>query len=119
LIDSIEFFILGCLEIPILNKEETFTWGVWTSLSEHNFDRTVSLWSNEKRTQEPPYFGWFANSLPGYPETLNLKTHVYTRAVGERPLIKLERTAHPLAIEQRHGVTMARVHELVALLLHS
>ena len=53
-----------------------------------------------------------------YPATLHLKTHVHTRAVGQRPLIELEATEHPLAVEQRNGITMERVREIAAALLH-
>ena len=58
---------------------------------------------------EEPYFGWLSTSIPGYPDTLNLKTHVHTRAIGIRPFIELEPTNHPLAIEQREGITLQRV----------
>ena len=44
--------------------------------------------------------------LPCYPDTVNLKTNVHTRAVGERPFIDVEPTDHPLAVEQRNGITM-------------
>jgi len=76
------------------------------------------LWETPGRKSEPPYFGWFSTSLPGYPETLNLKTNVYTRPVGQRPLIKLEPTDHPLAVEQQEGITMARVQEIVEIVVH-
>jgi len=36
----------------------------------------------------------------------------------EAPLIELEHTDHPLAVEQRTGITMARVREIAATLLH-
>jgi hypothetical protein len=40
---------------------------------------------------------------------LSLKTMVHTQPVGVRPSIELEPTDHPLAIEQREGITVARV----------
>jgi hypothetical protein len=49
---------------------------------------------------------------------LNLKTHVHARPVGQRPFIELEPTDHPLAVEQRSGITMARVREIAAAMLH-
>ncbi|MEU4266582.1 DUF2199 domain-containing protein [Streptomyces sp. NPDC026092] len=53
-----------------------------------------------------------------YPHsTLLLKTHVHTRAVGERPLIEVEPTDRPLAIEQREGITTSRVRDLADLLI--
>ncbi|MFF3598398.1 DUF2199 domain-containing protein [Kitasatospora indigofera] len=112
------FFVHGLVEIPVLDSDEVFSWGVWVSLSEPNFARTHDLWEDPAREQEPPYFGWLSTELPVYAEsTLNLKTHVRTRAVGRRPLIELEPTEHPLAVEQREGITLARVQELAGLLL--
>ncbi|GAA1180075.1 hypothetical protein F4556_006312 [Kitasatospora gansuensis] len=112
------FYVHGLIEIPVRDSEEMFSWGVWVSLSEPNFARMHDLWEDPEREQEPAYFGWLSTELPVYPEsTLLLKTHVHTRAVGTRPLIKLEPTDHPLAVEQREGITVARVHELAALLM--
>jgi hypothetical protein len=87
-------------------------------LSKENFKRTVELWGTDGRESEPPYFGWLSTRLPLYPETLSLKTNVRTRPVGQRPFIELEPTDHPLAVEQRNGITMARVREIAAALLH-
>ena len=54
------------------------------------------------------------NALPGYPPTLSLKLSVQTGAAGERPIATLEPTDHPLAIEQRDGIALDRVLEIVA-----
>jgi hypothetical protein len=78
----------------------------------------VELWDDPKRTEEPPYFGWLSNSIAGYPETLNLKTNVHTRSLDLRPTIELERTDHPLALEQHEGISAERLRELVELHLH-
>ena len=99
-------------EIPVIDGPEPFSWGVWVSLSEANFLRASEVWYDPQRVNEPAYFGWLCNSLPDYPETLNLKTMVHTRDVGLRPLIELEPTDHPLAVEQRNGITMKRVQEI-------
>lgn len=117
-VDNKNYFVRGCLEIPVLDGPGPFVWGVWVSLSEKNFERASELWETPGRASEPPYFGWFSTSLPGYPETLNLKTNVHTRPVGQRPLIVLEPTDHPLAVEQREGVTMARVREIAEIVEH-
>jgi hypothetical protein len=47
-----------------------------------------------------------------------LKTRVHTQAVGKRPLVEMEPTDHPLAVEQRTGITLARVQEIAETLLH-
>ena len=76
------------------------------------------MWEVEGRENEPPYFGWLSTALPLYPETLHLKTNVHTRPLGQRPFVELEPTGHPLAVEQREGITMARVQEIAEVLLH-
>ncbi|TYR78930.1 DUF2199 domain-containing protein [Priestia megaterium] len=111
-IDEEHYFIRGCIEIPVLHSNEIFSWDVWVSLSEHNFDRTIELWNTKGGEGEDPYFGWLSTSLPGYPDTVNLKTNVHTREVGIRPFIELEPTDHPLAIEQRTGIAVKRVAEI-------
>jgi len=110
--------VCGSLQIPVHDYPEPFAYTVWVSLSAANFQRTLDLWQTEGRESEPPYFGWLTNSIPGYPETLNLKTHVHTSPVGLRPTIELEPTDHPLAVEQREGITIARVQEIAERALH-
>lgn len=118
IIDEEHFFIVGKLELPVQDTDKVFSWDVWASLSRDNFMRTCELWESDDRVDEPPYFGWLSSSLPGYPETLSLKTHVHTREVGRRPYIEIEPTDHPLAIEQRGGITMDRVKEIAEMVLH-
>ncbi|WP_285583832.1 DUF2199 domain-containing protein [Actinoallomurus iriomotensis] len=113
------FFVRGLIEIPVVDTGEVFTWGVWVSLSEENFTRAARLWDVPGREAEPPYFGWLSTELPIYsPTTVELKTNLHTRPVGERPAVELEPTAHPLAIEQRQGITRARVQRIAETLLH-
>jgi hypothetical protein len=58
-------------------------------------------------------FGWLATAIAGYrPSTLGLKTNVHTQPVGERPLVELEPTDHPLAVQQRDGISLARAQEI-------
>jgi len=111
-------FVRGRIELPVRDGPEPFVWLVWVSLSAQNFERTVDLWTHAGREQEPPYFGWLTTALPYAPSTLGLKTQVHTRPVGVRPSIDLEPTDHPLAIEQHHGITMARVREIAESILH-
>ena len=75
-------------------------------------------WDDPERTNCGPYFGWLCTNVPGYPETAFLKTMVHQREVGMRPFVELERTDHPLAVEQREGVEERRLKELVVRFLH-
>lgn len=118
-IDGKYFFVLGRILLPVIDGPEPFVWLALVSLSEANFLRMSQLWHTEGRESEPPYFAWLQSALPSYePSTLSLKTSVHTMPVGERPLIELEPTDHLLALEQRNGITMARVQEIVEAALH-
>jgi hypothetical protein len=117
MIDRRDFFVRGCLEIPIIGRDDRFVWGMWVSVSETNFHRILDLWSASDAENEPPMFGWLCNDIPLYPRTLELATHVHLRSGGRRPAIELEPTDHPLAIEQREGISIARVEEIAAQLM--
>lgn len=65
-----------------------------------------------------PFFGWLNTALSPYPDTASLKTQVHLRDGFIRPFIELEPTDHPLAVEQREGITVERVAELYALVVH-
>jgi hypothetical protein len=117
-VDEKDFFIQGCLEIPVLDRDDPFIWGVWVSLSRSNFERARNLAQDPKRAGEPAYFGWLSSRIQLYPDTLLLKTHVHTRQVGIRPYVELEPTDHPLAIEQRAGITKDRIREIAELTEH-
>lgn len=118
IIDNQHFFVRGRVRVPVIDGSEPFFWGVWVSLSEKNFARSSELWETPGRESEPPCFGWLSTQLAPYPDTINLKTFVHTQPIGERPLIELEATDHPLSIEQRQGITMDRVREIAELILH-
>ena len=117
-IDGEHYFVRGRLEIPVIDSNEVFAWDVWVSQSKTNFERTLELMETEGRESEEPYFGWLRNHLHLYPDTTNLKTLVHTQPVGMVPSIELEPTDHPLAVEQREGITLERVKEIAALILH-
>lgn len=113
------FFIRGLIEIPVVDADDVFAWGVWVSLSRENFAQADELWTTPGREQEPPYFGWVSTELSLYsPSTVSLKSHVHTRPVGRRPLIELEASDHPLAVEQRTGITLERVRQIAETILH-
>jgi hypothetical protein len=118
IVDQEHFFVRGCLEIPVLGELDPFSWGVWVSLSADNFEKFSGWLSASKRSHVGPFFGWLSAELPLYPSTENLKTRVHLRDNGIRPFVELEPTGHPLAIEQRDGIPVARVAEIYAHLVH-
>lgn len=112
------FYVRACLEVPILQTEQTFTWGVWVSLSEKSFREMGDHWEDPERTKLGPYFGWLCTKIPEYPDTVFMKTRVHQRAVGLRPLVELEPTEHPLSLDQKNGIEAARMQEIIAKVLH-
>jgi hypothetical protein len=117
-IDAEDFFVRGCLEIPIIGRESPLIWGVWVSLSRTNWVRERSLSQDPSRTAEPAYFGWLSSRIEIYPDTASLKTNVHTQRVGKRPLVELQPTDHPLALEQRNGISEERLIEIAELTEH-
>jgi len=117
-IDGASFFVRGCLEIPVRGVDQPLMWGVWVSLSQESYVAWVKMFLEEHRSHVGPFFGWLNTWLKPYPETTNLKTHVHLRDHGFRPLIELEPTDHPLAAEQRNGISVERVAEIYAIMMH-
>jgi hypothetical protein len=118
IVDGEHFFVRGCIEIPVHGENEPFVWGVWVSLSENNFEEFTNLFGVPVRDDHGPYFGWLSAYLKTYPDTENLKTHVHLRNDGVRPSIELEPTDHPLAVEQREGISVERVAEIYSAYMH-
>ena len=117
-IDDKWFFVRGCLEILVIGEADPFVWGVWVSLSEQSYVEWAKHYDEVSRAHIGPYFGWLSAWISPYPDTVNLKAMVHIRDNGIRPYIELEPTDHPLAIEQRAGISVQRVAELYALMMH-
>ena len=116
-IEKDAFFVRGCIEIPVHGETEPFIWGVWVSLSESSFQQWLEYFDKTERSHIGPFFGWLDAWLKPYPDTMNLKTRVHLRNDGIRPYIELEPTEHPLAIEQREGISKERVSELYSVMV--
>jgi hypothetical protein len=113
------YFVRCVLNLPVIGSGgESFGFGVWSSLSEKNFRIYADTFDSGRQGRLGPWFGWFSNRLPGYPDTANLKCQVHPRSDRQRPWIELEPTDHPLAIEQRNGITLDRILEIYALSGH-
>jgi len=117
-IDNQTFFLRGRFAVPVHGLEEPFIWGVWAEVSPKNFLRTHELWQTEGRERQPPFRGYLNNELPLYGDTLNLEVDVQTMPVGRRPHFTVHDAEHPLAREQREGLTLARLEEINVLMQH-
>jgi hypothetical protein len=116
-IDGRYFHVRGRIVIPIVGQAEPFIWGLWARVSQESFKRFGELWDIEDREQESPMLGRLANDIPVYPPTLDLPCRLVWKNARRRPSIEIEAGDHPLAIEQRHGITLDRVQEIASTVL--
>ena len=118
IIDQREFYIRGCLELPILGTNDVFLWGLWARVKEEVFDEIDNHWESQRREKSiGPYKGRLANALSIYPDTLNQRLEIQIKPVGTRPRFILEEIDNPLSIEQRNGITRNKAEEYACLLL--
>ena len=118
IIDQQQFYLRGCLEIPIVGTDQVFLWGLWATLWEHDFDEIAEYWDSEGRqTRIGPYKARLANTPSLYPETFNLTLSIRIMPVGERPLFVVDDLDHPLGTEQRNGISLDKAQEYACLLL--
>ncbi len=100
-----DYFIRAVLAIPIVGYDQTFDYGPWTSLSQPSFEEYDREYHNE--AFENHYFGFLSNQLHGYAiDTKRLLVSVNLTAGRDRPQLWLHETDHPLAREQREGITL-------------
>jgi hypothetical protein len=116
-IDNKAFYLRGRIPVPVIGRDEPFIWGVWAQVGEPDFVRTNRMWRIEGREASPPFTGWLNTPIPIYSDTLNLELRVLTQVVGRRPHFELTDRAHPLAVEQKNGITMERVRAIAVALL--
>lgn len=118
IIDQEQFYLRGCLELPIIDSSEIFLWGVWARVHEKDFDTIDHFWEKEGREHAiGPFKGRLANSLSLYPETLSMRLAIRIQPVGTRPLFLLEEPEHPLTLEQQFGLNRDKAREYACLLL--
>lgn len=117
-IDGRDFYLRGRIPVSVEGLDEPFIWGVWAEVSPKNFVRTNELWTAEGRENEPAFPGWLNTELPLFGDTINLEVSVQTQVVGRRPQFTVVDPEHPLAVEQREGITMARIEEIAIEMIH-
>ncbi len=117
-IDNKEFFLRGRIPVPVHGLEEPFIWGVWAEVGPKDFLRTTQLWNVLGREAEPAFPGYLNSEIPLYGDTINLEVNVQTQVVGRRPHFLVSRADHPLAIEQREGISLKRVEEIAERMQH-
>jgi hypothetical protein len=59
------FYIRGCLEVPVVNPNEPFVWGLWVPIGEPDFQRYLPLYDSDG-SQEPPFHGYLCGEHRGH-----------------------------------------------------
>ena len=109
-----DFFVRCVALLPVAGMNQTFGFGVWSTLSRPNFEKYVETFDRGFEGDEGPWFGWFSNRLKSYPDTLALPCDVYPQASRQRPHLVVTDYAHPLALDIREGITPERLLEIYA-----
>jgi len=108
------YFVKGILILPIVDQPNlTLEYSAWSSLSEANYDRYQETYSDADQSKLGGMFGWFSNSIQGFPGSLNLKCEVRPQDGTKRPLLDLEPTEHPLSLAQHNGIAFDEAQRLV------
>lgn len=108
------FFVRSALLLPIKGTDLAFGFGVWCTLSRKNLDLYIESFDSGVQAHLGPFFGWFSTEMRGYPDTINIKAQLYPQNGRKRPVVKLMPDDHPLAIDQRNGITFDQVLDLYA-----
>lgn len=106
------FFIRAILEIPIIGHNTPFTWGIWVSQSQDNFEYYKKHF--RKDISGRVTFGWLSNILPKYDDTYAIKTNVRFIEKSKRPKIEIQECDHQLYYDYINGITMERAEEFMS-----
>ncbi|ELR12091.1 ankyrin repeat-containing protein [Acanthamoeba castellanii str. Neff] len=124
-----KYFVRGLIHIPTLasasssakddrgeGEGEGLTWGVWVRVNEETFKWIVTTWDKDGREHDDKakgFTGEIATRLPTYlKDTLGLKVQLKIQPAGRRPtLVVLD--AHPLAAQQKNGITRKKLLQTV------
>jgi hypothetical protein len=117
-IDNRDFYLRGRILLPIHGLEEPFVWGVWAEVSPVNFLRSNQLWHTPGRENQPPFSGYLDSEIFIFGNTINLEVDIRTQVIGERPRFTVSNPDHPLALEQRNGITLERAQEIAEMVIH-
>ena len=111
ILDNEHYLIRGVIEIPLVDDEGHWGIGAWVTQKRENFQTYLDNWESD---QIGPFFGWLNTRIACYePDTSSLKTMAHFRGGTKRPAIILEPTDHPLAVDQRSGITLAKAWEMM------
>jgi hypothetical protein len=113
-IDDDQFFVRGCLLVPVHGSDEEAILGIWARLTKQNFEEIRQLRNVPGCQHESPFAARLANELPLslWPSTLSVKCRLHLGPPGLRPALGVDPLEHPLGREQRDGINLERAKAL-------
>lgn len=112
-LDGSRYFFRGVLQIPLVEQDDTFGWGVWVEVERTVHDEYVRTFNDDESTL-PICAGKLVNVIPGYSETRGLPVEIQFHGGKSRPTFTFEGdVAHGLAHEQRMGMSNRRQHDIL------
>jgi hypothetical protein len=117
-LDETHFYVRGLLEIPIPELESRFGYGVWLEVEQHDFAELLEHWTDPEQSEFAPTPGLIANELEPYIATNGLRALLQPVSADLLPLVEVLDSAHPLALDQRHGISGPESDRLAAAVLH-
>lgn len=112
-IDGRDFYVRGVLEVPVVDHDDEFHWGVWAQVERADFERYVQAWGDDTEDAMEPFDGRLANRVRAYRDSEGLRITVRPRGGGTRPALLVRDDGHPLARDQREGITLTIAHHWV------
>jgi hypothetical protein len=113
------YFLRVMLPFEVEGRDYPFCWGIWVEVHKHQYERVMDLWDNPNQHQEPPFEAVLANYIGDYSLTTEgLSGLVHLQSPERVPHFFLSDGSHELVMEQRKGVTEARVFEWLDPYLH-
>ncbi len=112
--DQVDYFIRVVLLQKMEDACENLEYGVWVSVSANSFEDYYDNYESED--YQEGYFGFLANSIPEYEDTLSIRMNVYTQKNGNRPFIEVqgdEDLNHPFVKDYFNGISLNEAKERI------
>lgn len=117
MLDERRYFVRGLLELPIPEVGGRFGYGTWIEVPPQTFRQLLQRWHSPE--QFDPVTGVLANELAPYRATTMLEATLRPVSADKLPLVELAPGEHPLARDQRAGITLERSRELASVVAHA
>ncbi len=102
--------------IPV-SDDDHFRYGVWVEVSEDDFWKIDDLWE-DPRLLELTVDGTLDTDLPDHRGSRGVPARLRWRDLETQPAVEILDGSHPLALEQRDGISERRADELAAPFFH-